>query len=271
KVIASLDGKLDTINAAALQADGKVIVVGASGQQMHLWQIVHEFLIARFNPDGSLDHGFGSNGWGTFNFAAVDSHANGVAVESNGNIVVVGQAQLDAPSLQQDFAVACFRADGSLDASFGTGGEVLTRMSVVPNDANYDTARGVALTQGGKLLVYGNAVYPDDAFAIARYNPDGSLDTTFGHGGKVLTDVGEYGADLNGLVVQSDGKIVVTGNFPIRAIPLVMVYGGPTPTIPPPPHSIVVRLNADGGLDTTFGNAGRIEYLFGYADYVGGV
>src|SRR5262249_28898590 len=73
KVIASLDGKLDTINAAALQADGKVIVVGASGQQVHPWQIVHEFLIARFNPDGSLDHGFGSNGWVTFNFGAVDS------------------------------------------------------------------------------------------------------------------------------------------------------------------------------------------------------
>src|SRR5439155_272563 len=105
-----------------------------------------------------------------------------------------------------DFAVARYNADGSLDASFGVGGEVTTDFN-----SSFNVALSVALQTDGRIVAAGiSGTGGGDAdFALARYNAGGSLDTTFGMGGKVLTDFGPSSGNVaNSVAVQADGKIV---------------------------------------------------------------
>ena len=100
--------------------------------------------------------------------------------------------------------------DGDLDPTFGDGGVVMTDFNT-----STDLANAVALQADGKLVVagttYTNNDFSDEDFAIARYNADGSLDTSFGNNGRVTTDFPGLAAVISAVVVQPDGKIVVAG------------------------------------------------------------
>src|SRR5207248_10643108 len=101
--------------AVAVQTDGKVVAVGSRS---------NDFVVARYNTDGSLDTTFGTGGIKTIDFAlgnGDDDFASDVAVQADGKIVVVGTASTAANG--DDFAIARLNADGSLDTSFGTGGK----------------------------------------------------------------------------------------------------------------------------------------------------
>ena len=107
-----------------------------------------------------------------------------------------------------DFALVRYNPDGSLDTSFDGDGKVTTDFS-----GGGDIAYGVVIEPDGKILVAGvnNALASSAGVALARFNADGSLDPTFGVGGRVLTDVSGGGEAAFGIVLQPDGKIVAVG------------------------------------------------------------
>src|SRR5207245_943210 len=154
--------------ALALQADGKI---GATGFTSSDFGTRRRFALARYNPDGSLDRQVVTS------FADRDE-ASALALQSDGKIVVAG---FSGAGGRQDFALARYNPDGSLDPSFGSGGRVLTDFG------GYDEASALALQSDGKIVVAGFSDVVGFGFALARYNPDGSLDPSFGSGGRVLT------------------------------------------------------------------------------------
>jgi uncharacterized delta-60 repeat protein len=199
--IAFTTNVVDARMGMALQADGRILLVG--GLQL-----------ARFNGDGTPDVSFGSAGVVTvpFNGSPYDI-AQGVAVQTDGRIVVVGTLSVGGTAAdKQDFALARFNSDGALDISFGTGGIVTTDFN-----GSQDIARRITIQADGKLLVagYSTVVAPtltENQFALARYNVDGSPDTSFAAGlGRVTTGFGGTVNWVQGLTQQRDGKIVVAG------------------------------------------------------------
>ena len=193
-------GIVDAKMGMTLQPDGKILMVGGT-------------ILARFNTDGTLDSSFGAGGQVTvpFNQSGFDT-AQDVAVQADGRIVVVGLTS-NSIAFNDDFALARFKADGTLDSSFGSGGKVTTDFF-----GSVDQARRVRIVPDGKILVAGSAVTVISSttsvrhFALARYNPDGSLDTGFGNGGKVDEAAGASFSLARGTAIQSDGKIVVAGS-----------------------------------------------------------
>ncbi|RZJ65974.1 MAG: T9SS type A sorting domain-containing protein [Flavobacterium sp.] len=140
--------------------------------------------------------------------------------------------------------MASFAQAGSLDATFGTGGQVITSINT-----GADKAFGVALQADGKIVVAGmttNATTGKD-FAVVRYNWNGSLDTTFGTGGIVTTDV-QLGSEdeANSIAIQADGKIVLAGYSDDGS----------------QKKGALVRYNTDGSLDTSFNTTGKVVTSF---------
>ena len=187
----------DARMALALQGDGRVLLLGG-------------LKLLRFNADGTPDTGFGTAGVATvpFNGSGFDL-AQGLAVQADGRIVVAGAMSVGG---QDDFALARFNTDGTLDTTFGSGGKVTTDFAGLT-----DRARRVVIQPDGRLVVAGYATVgtlasPSADFALARYNVDGSLDTTFAFG-TGLTRASIFGSyDVaQGLALQADGKIVLAG------------------------------------------------------------
>jgi len=155
---------------------------------------------------GDLDPTFGSGGKLTTDFGVDLDSASGVAVHGDGKIVVAG---FTVNGTSNDFAVARYNADGSLDTGFSGDGKQTTDFG----GGDFDRASGVAVQGDGKIVVAGDTENGATAdFALARYNADGSLDTSFSGDGKQTTDFGGGDFDsASGVAVQGDGKIVVAG------------------------------------------------------------
>src|SRR5687767_5109030 len=150
---------------------------------------------------GDLDTSFGTGGLVTKDLGGHEQ-AVSIAIQQDGKIVIAGSG-VNAP----DFAVLRYNPDGSPDASFGTGGVVLINFS------GFDRAFKMAIQSDGKIVVVGSTApneFTNGQFALARLNPDGSLDGSFGSGGKVTTAVGNSSVALS-LAFQSGGRIVVGG------------------------------------------------------------
>ena len=146
-------------------------------------------------------------------------------------------------------AAAPSNTAGSLDGSFGSGGKVITDFAGGP-----DSALSVALQPDGKMVVAGYATHfvvgtgYDYDFALARYNTNGSLDPSFGSGGKVTTDFGGSDSGL-AMALQPDGKIVVVGGSC-----LVVNNSCPDTSY----KFALARYNGNGSLDTTCGSSGKV-------------
>ena len=150
--------------------------------------------LARFNSDGMLDTSFGTGGKVTTAIGPGSrrDRAHDVAVLNDGKIVVAGFADMGPDAGQRNFMLARYNPDGSLDGTFGSGGIVITR--IAPGDNNdVATTNGLTITDAGKFILSGQANMGAGAggvnFALARYNPDGTLDGSFGIGGIVTTAV----------------------------------------------------------------------------------
>jgi uncharacterized delta-60 repeat protein len=220
---------------AAIQQDGKIVTAGSGPAG---------FVLARYTPQGRLDRSFGRGGTVSTKLRSF-SDAAAVAIQRDGKIVVVGAADLD-------FEIARYTVAGKLDRSFGNGGKVLTNIGFVtqPGGGRYssdDHALSAAIQADGKLVVAGSS----DAlslvgekgcclqdFALVRYTADGSVDRSFGNGGKVLT---AFGGDsyAEGVVIQPDGKIVAAGGGAGRFV--------------------LARYTDGGKLDPTFGRGGKVK------------
>ena len=224
----------------ALQADGKIVAVGTGSA---------DFTLARYNPNGSLDPTFSGDGtqrtpWGG------NGIANGVAIQADGRIVAVG-----GETARIDFALARYNPNGSLDTSFSGDGKQMTDFGG-DDLANNDEANAVAL-QGNKIVAVGAGLVGANVgdFATARYNPNGSLDTSFSGDGKQTTDFG--GDDLaNDVAIQANGRIVTAG----------IATGGATGN-----DFALTRYNSNGSLDPTFSGDGRRRSNFGGSDVAYGV
>jgi len=179
----------------ALQPDGKIVMAG-----LILTGTYEDFLVLRYNVDGSPDTSFGTGGAVTTPIGSYGSEAYAVAIQSDGKIVVAGHTFFSYPNYD-DFSLVRYNTDGSLDVSFGSGGKVTTAIGPT-NDRGYD----VAIQPDGKLLVVG---YCDTGgVAWCGINADGSLDASFGAGGRVVSGIGD---GARGVALQSDGRIVVVG------------------------------------------------------------
>jgi len=246
---------------AALQPDGKIVVVGVADTpdcSPHAYTNcafprgwVQAFGIARFAADGSLDLGFGSpdhgftgDSAGTVKtaFNGQSAAAKAVVIQPDGKIVAAGT--VGAGNTTQ-IALARYNPDGALDPSFGDGGTVTT--AVGPSSR----ASSVLLQADGKIVVAGSTADPSggaSAFALARYNPDGSLDPSLGTTGTVTTTIGTS-AGASSAVLQPDGRIAAAG----FARPAGKDHN----------RFALVRYNPDGGLDDRFGDDGVVTTSMG--------
>lgn len=229
-------GSFDQATAVALDPAGRIVLVGLTGGAIAM---------ARYAPlDGSLDPTFGSGGLVVTDLGSGgQAVAMDVAVGGEGKITVGGGVG-SFPSGSGDFAVARFTADGSLDASFGSGGVVTTDFGAS------ERAFGLALESDGSVTMAGgtNPEPSSGNFALARYNADGSLDTTFGTGGTVTTDFSDGSPDIAfGVVVHPDGGITAAGG---------------TSSAPGSSSFALARYTSSGGLDGGFGSGGKVTTSF---------
>jgi uncharacterized delta-60 repeat protein len=221
------DGKVKTIfpggsfaNAVAIQADEKVVAVGAAAGPSE----TGVFAITRYLTDGELDPSFDGDGMQTAAFAGGGDEAHSVAIQANGKIVAVGTDS------RQRFGLVRYLSDGTPDPTFGNAGKVRTNLTK-REDIGYD----VAIQPDGKIVVAGSAG-SGSRFAVARYRRSGGLDRSFGDGGAVLF---VRGGQARSMALQPDGKIVVTGFNP---------YG-----------LVLARLRPSGAPDGSFGHNGVVS------------
>lgn len=237
----------DIIYGLAVQPDGKIVAAGVAWNGTD-----YDFALARYHSDGRLDSTFGTGGKVVTDIGMAPDHAKSVALQSDGKIVVGGCSQT---GLDMDFTLGRYQADGRLDSSFGTGGVVKTPVAV----GGTDSISGIAIQPDGKIVAVGDVRLGSQwDIALARYRADGSLDPTFGAGGKAVTELGTDFDHAAAVGLQSDGKIVLSG------------YVGSTLTRT---NFAVVRYHADGSLDRGFGTSGKstTEFSAPYPSYAYGV
>jgi uncharacterized delta-60 repeat protein len=249
KVVTDFNHTTDIANAVALQADGKIIVVGTTYANNDYSN--EDFAVVRYNANGKVDTTFGVNGRVTTDFPGLAAVASSVVVQSDGKIVVAGGA-FPQFTFAGNFEIVRYNSDGSLDTTFGNGGIVET---VFPAGSY---AFAVALQSDGKIVAAGTYFanfnpgdQSDTDFALARYNPDGSLDSSFGVGGEVTTDFSGREDDAYSVLIQSDGKIVAVGS----ANSTTNYY-----------DFAAARYLSNGTLDTSFGTGGIVTTDFGMHD-----
>lgn len=248
RVTTDFNVSTDIANAVARQADGKLVVVGTTYNNNDYSG--EDFAIARYNPDGSIDTGFGTNGRVTTDFPGLAAVASSVLVQPDGKILVAGGA-FPLFTFLGNFELARYNADGSLDAGFGSGGIVTT---VFPHGSY---AFALALQPDGKILAAGtdyvdfsSEANSDTDFAIARYEPDGSPDFGFGSGGQVTTDFERLNDDAFAVLLRTDGRIIAVGSSRDRLSDYDFA---------------VARYLPNGQLDAAFGTGGKTS-----TDFTGG-
>jgi uncharacterized delta-60 repeat protein len=220
-------------DSVAMQGDGKIVVAGNS----FIDGGNNDFAVVRYNANGTLDTTFNQTGKATADFGAHDL-GHSVAVHGDGRIVVAGYSTNES---KKQCALACFKANGNLDTSFNGTGKVTTNFG---GDGDAE-GQGVATQSDGKTVVVGYATVAGvQRFAVERYKTDGALDTSFGGTGRVLTAVGISGSNAAGVALRKDGKIVVAG-YAVNNSGRVYDFA-------------CLRYNADGSLDQSFGDHGKV-------------
>jgi uncharacterized delta-60 repeat protein len=189
-------GSHDFVAKVLVQSDGKILLAGTSGV---------DFAVVRYNSNGSLDLSFSTDGKVTTDLGG-DENGRNIAIQGDGKIVVVGSTSDGSTNI--DFALVRYNSNGTLDNSFDGDGILIRGLT----SAGRDEAFAVAIQSDGKILAGGLLdKVTDTDFAIARYNSDGSTDSSFNSVGRILTDFGFSDDYCSMLLLQSDGKIVAAG------------------------------------------------------------
>jgi uncharacterized delta-60 repeat protein len=221
------------VSAIAIQSNGKIVAVGGTSY----WRTGTRLAMVRYRPNGTLDPTFSGNGKVIATFMG---GASDLAIQTDGKIVAAGASGTS-------FVVARYQRDGSLDPTFGTGGKVMTSVS----DLSADDA-AVAIQADGKVIVAGDESFFvlgagwEDA-VVVRYQTDGSLDPTFGTAGMVHVQLTRQFRE-GGIAIQTDGKIVLAGMAGF-CCEWTGSFG-------------LIRLDAAGTLDSTFGGDGKLTTNF---------
>jgi uncharacterized delta-60 repeat protein len=214
----------------AIQSDGKIIIVG-DGVRNPPSAMNWDSAVVRYNPDGSLDTSFGGTGIVITQLSIDYDAAQLVAVQADGKIVVAGTRANCYSCLDYSLAVVRYNPDGSLDTSFNGTGIVIT--------SGVASAGGLAIQADGKIVAAG---YGGNDIAVVRYNSNGSLDTIFNGTGKILIPKGNGNSYAPSVVLQADGKVVVTRSG----------YNGSVIDF------TIFRYKTDGSPDTTFNGTGQV-------------
>ena len=226
------DGVNDEALDVVIQADGKIVALVGRAAFTN-----SDFILVRYNSDGTPDPGFGGGSPVTTDFFGGDDFPAALALQSDGKIVAAGAAGGGIGGF--DFALARYNSDGSPDATFGIGGKVTTDFL-----EGLDSAHSIVVQGDGKIVAAGlaNEKFGDGYFALARYNSDGGPDASFGFGGMVTTGFSGGFGEIGEMALQCDGKIVAAGIVTVAGT----WDGG------------LVRYNSDGSVDAGFGNGGTI-------------
>jgi uncharacterized delta-60 repeat protein len=238
----------DRAHDVAVLADGKILVAGFADMGPGAGR--RNFMLARYNPNGTLDGSFGSGGIVLTPAAPGDNNdivtTNGLAIDPVGRILVTGQADMGAGAGSFNFALARYLPNGSLDSSFGGDGIVTT--AVAASD-NFDSLVSAAIDGSGRITAAGVAETGGFVLdlALVRYNADGSLDASFGAGGKVTMNLGPGNTDdlPQELLLQENGKILVGGGV----APTAVTIDG---------DAFLARFDPSGSLDRSFGAGGVV-------------
>lgn len=233
---------------SAIQPDGKIVVLGTSDYGGYDYG-KGDFSLIRLSSSGALDPTFGTvvdaatgrrsgtviTDLGTTISKPLSNElARGVALQSDGKILVSGFTRFGTGSLQ--FALVRYLPSGDLDTTFGGGTGWISTDFTKFGSNGADFAR-IAIQPDGKIVAAGTEYFPGSraSYGLARYNADGSLDTSFGAGGLVSgSHLQNREFSVSNVALQSNGKIVVSGG----------------------PNCTIVRYNADGSEDDTFGIVG---------------
>jgi uncharacterized delta-60 repeat protein len=235
-----------TATAVAIQGDGKIVVAGNGNGGTD--SLAARFTVARYEPDGTPDMGFGAGGLVETDTGSLYEIASGVALEEDGKIVVAGHSY-DVLGKPSRLTVVRYNGDGTLDPSFGPGGVVVTAMadgSVTPND--------VAIQPDGGILVAGRSFAANHPGIVARYLPSGVLDSSFGVMGVAVLGPYAPGSTLpNAIALTGEGTIVLGGGIGARVA--------------------AFRLLANGSLDDTFGGGDGVADVdfFPESPFMGGM
>jgi uncharacterized delta-60 repeat protein len=242
QVMTSFTNYDDEARAVVAQPDGKIVIAGVTTAAKS--RTGSDFLVARYNADGSLDTGFGSGGHTVTDFSKLNDRANAVALQPNtgGKILVAGYATM--PNGTADSALARYNANGTLDTTFGNKGKVTTANGQIDS---------MVVDGSGRILV---ASVTNGDLTLARYTANGTLDTTFGSGGKLVTTLKVQGDQIQ-MALQTDGRIVVTST-----------ESGPTTGST---QFVTARFNTNGTLDSNYGTGGVVTTHVGSDDNSGGV
>jgi uncharacterized delta-60 repeat protein len=207
--------------AVAIQSDGKIVAAGYNYD-------TYEFVLMRYNSNGSLDTSFGTNGKVQPIIGQIGA-VLAITIQSDGKIVAAGYSY---NGIGNDFAITRYNGNGTLDTTFGSGGIVITKTTAYLITGSEATS--VNMQADGKIVTAGGSY-------IIRYNSNGSLDTSFGVGGEVLT--GSYYEMTSGVAIQADNRILAAGS----------AYNGSGSY-----GFALTRYYSDGSPDTTFAGSGRV-------------
>jgi len=221
----------------AVQSDGKVVVTGYIARSSD--HLGNNFGLARFLRNGQPDMAFGTGGGLNFGFGARDI-AQAVAIQPDGKIVAAGYTITPAGG---DFMVARFLTNGAVDNSFGFGG-----FSVLDFMGGDDYGMDVAVAPDGKIVVGGTTFNGARlVYGVARFNPNGTADTSFDQDGKQLFEfVAGLTHQVEAMLVQPDGRIILGGRVGSD-------FG-------------LVRFNESGTVDGSFGSGGSTRTDMGGTD-----
>ncbi len=225
-VITSLTDGDDNATDVSVQKDGKIVVAGCSNSGS-----TTDFATIRYLQDGTLDPSFGKGGIVLTSFSMGYDQAEAMAIQPDGKIVLTGYSNTNIATVR-------YNTDGRLDKSFGKDGIVITSIR-----SGEDEAEDIYLQPDGKIVVAGvssNGLNND--FALIRYNPNGSLDASFGKAGIVVTSIRNGDDQAATLCIQADGKIIAAGSSS-NGIDYDFA---------------LIRYNADGSLDDSYGNKGVV-------------
>jgi uncharacterized delta-60 repeat protein len=235
-----------------VEPDGRILIAGP------LRDLDFQFLdartgVTRLLPDGTRDDSYGAVGKVRLDFMVDNDVIDGLGLTriqpAPGGGAYVGSAYLSEGFRGRGYALARLRPGGALEPSFGGGG--IVRRVFTDEDMRF---ADLAVQADGKLLVLGDGADPaftEQWFVVYRHRTDGSLDPTFGDGGRAVFGLPSGGNFAGGMALQRDGKIVVSGTAYLGTFPDLRL------------EFAVLRLLPTGDPDPSFGTGGRVTFGFG--------
>ena len=247
-LVTKMIGKTGFCKAVAVQQDNKIVL---GGYVLDPISNTNEFMLIRFNTDGTPDSTFHGDGIVQTNMGIGAAVANAILIQPDKKIVLAGQVLNDA-ALRWQIGIARYNEDGSTDDTWDQDGLVFTGL----DQADF-TINAVVMDANKKIVVggYFGTAPSNNLFAVARYHLDGRPDETFGDEGIQLGSFGAQDNEINTIVIQPDGQILIGGTSLQGNRDLFAV----------------ARLEADGEFDETFGEQGVVRPIIEQNDGINGM